>query len=159
MDERHDVSPIHDAERQECEDWLRSIDFLVPGEDDERWDRIRINWISFLATTSAKPDTRLAPNRKLVRFDDDGDLSIGGDGAAGESAEAAKWRFREDLRQRRTIQKAFWQGMDRLETLSERWPRDVRVLVNEGIEGKDTGLYESLAAKCKLRRRRRFNSI
>lgn len=159
VDERYDVSPIHDAERQVCVNWLQGIEFLVPGEDDERWDRIRKNWVSFLAATSAKPDARLAPNRKVVRFYDDDDLDMDEDGDVGESAEAKRRRFRADRTQRRTIQKAFWQGMDGLEGLSERWPRDARVLVNERIEGKDAGPYESLAAKCKLRRRRRFNSI
>lgn len=159
VDERHDAPPIGDAERQGCEEWLRDIDFLVPGEDDERWDRIRMNWISFLAATSAKPDARLAPNRKVVQFGDDGDISMNGVGHFTESDEAGKRRFRIDRKQRHTIQKAFWTGMDELEGLSERWPRDARVLVNERIEGKDAGPYESLAAKGQLPRRKRFCSI
>ena len=35
-----DVLPIREEERPICEDWLQSIGFLAPGEDEELWHTI-----------------------------------------------------------------------------------------------------------------------
>lgn len=92
INERHDIPPIcGEGERQAAIDWLREVGFLVPGEDDETWGRIRRNWLSFLSATSPKPDARLAPNRKAVRVLDDDDEEEEG------SAEK-KRRFQTDRR-------------------------------------------------------------
>ncbi|KAL7940763.1 hypothetical protein V8C42DRAFT_349289 [Trichoderma barbatum] len=63
--------------------------------------------------------------------------------------------------QRRLIQQAFWELVDGLEVLSERWPLKARVALNQHAKGnKQKGKgFESLAARWLLGKRRRFQSM
>ncbi|KAJ4129472.1 hypothetical protein NW765_016345 [Fusarium oxysporum] len=49
-----DVLPIKEEERPICEDWLRPIGFLVPGQDEGRWHAIVENWERFLKATNTR---------------------------------------------------------------------------------------------------------
>lgn len=63
-------------------------------------------------------------------------------------------------RQRRLIQGAFWELVDGLESLSERWPAKARVALNRHANGGQKGkAFESLAARWMLEKRRRFQSM
>ncbi|KAM0540354.1 hypothetical protein ACHAO7_011263 [Fusarium culmorum] len=88
------------------------------------------NWIGYLSATSPTPEVALAPNRKVVQFtggdeDDDGV----------ENARGQKRRFADDRRRRMTIQSAFWNDLDGIEAMTERWPRAPRAALNSIDEG------------------------
>lgn len=136
-----------------CEGWLQEMNFLRPDEekDEEIWGKIKKNWIGYLSATSPTPDAALAPNRKFVRF-------RSGD----EDAREQKRRFSQDRRRRMIIQSAFWNGLDMIEAMTERWPRAARAAlssVDKEREGEERGAFESLAAVYDLGRRRRYQAI
>ncbi|KAF4984327.1 hypothetical protein FDECE_17114 [Fusarium decemcellulare] len=54
LDVSDDVLPIRDEEQPICEEWLRSVGFLVPGEEQEVWKAIVQNWERFLKATRTK---------------------------------------------------------------------------------------------------------
>ncbi|KAL6354028.1 hypothetical protein LRP88_12659 [Fusarium phalaenopsidis] len=121
------------------------------AEDDEVWKRIKRNWIGYLSATSPTPDAALAPNRKVVQFR-----------SGGEDAREQRRRFVQDRQRRMIIQSAFWNGLDGIEAMTERWPRAARAALNsmdESGEDEGRGAFESLAAVCDLSRRRRYQSI
>lgn len=119
---------IFPEERAAYQDWLRSIGFLVPGEDDETWETIKSNWAAFLAATTKEkgvPNAEFRQRRAIqaaVSELMDG-LEVmaerwprraratlnrwweGDDGSAFESA-GAQWQ----LGRRRRLQ-AIWTGM------------------------------------------------
>ncbi|KAH6972563.1 hypothetical protein EDB80DRAFT_743808 [Ilyonectria destructans] len=127
-----DVVPIMAEERPLCEEWLRSIGFLAPGEDEEVWQAILRNWERFLKATKTR---------------------ITGSGAARRVVQSA------DAKQREAIKQTFWDRIDGLEALSERWPAKARLTLNQSAEGPDARPFESLAARWLLGRRRRFQSM
>ena len=145
-DEKYDVPPLRDADRSGCEAWLSSIDFLWPSTDDIVWDKIQKNWISFLTATSLKPNTILAPNRKVVRIHP-------------ESVNANAQRFRQDRLFRRKVQKALWERIDSLEALSERWPPRPRLILNQATDETAVSPFESLVPNPLLRWQRRLNAV
>ncbi|RYC79510.1 hypothetical protein BFJ63_vAg17611 [Fusarium oxysporum f. sp. narcissi] len=157
---RHSIAPLSETQRAGCKTWLQEMNFLRPGEeeDEEVWAKIKRNWIGYLSATSPTPEVALAPNRKVVQFtggdeDDDGV----------ENARGQKRRFADDRQRRMTIQSAFWNDLDRMEAMTERWPRVARVALNSMDEGNggdgDQGAFESLAAVYDLGKRRRYQSI
>ncbi|KAI3571253.1 hypothetical protein IWW34DRAFT_675713 [Fusarium oxysporum f. sp. albedinis] len=146
---RHSIAPLSETQRAGCKTWLQEMNFLRPGEeeDEEVWAKIKRNWIGYLSATSPTPEVALAPNRKVVQFtggdeDDDGV----------ENARGQKRRFADDRQRRMTIQSAFWNDLDGMEAMTERWPREM------GGDG-DQGAFESLAAVYDLGKRRRYQSI
>ncbi|KAG7402659.1 hypothetical protein Forpe1208_v016978 [Fusarium oxysporum f. sp. rapae] len=157
---RHSIAPLSETQRAGCKTWLQEMNFLRPGEeeDEEVWAKIKRNWIGYLSATSPTPEVALAPNRKVVQFtggdeDDDGV----------ENARGQKRRFADDRRRRMTIQSAFWNDLDGMEAMTERWPRAARAALNSmdernGGDG-DQGAFESLAAVYDLGKRRRYQSI
>jgi len=145
-DEKYDIPPLRDADRSGCEAWLSSVNFLCPSTDDIVWEKIKKNWVGFLAATSLKPNTILAPNRKVVRI-------------FPESANANAKRFRQDRSSRRKVQKAFWEHIDDLEALSERWPPEPRLILNQATDEKAAGPFESLVPNPLLRWQRRLNAV
>ncbi|KAH6977803.1 hypothetical protein EDB82DRAFT_546266 [Fusarium venenatum] len=119
----------------------------IPEERSTAY-KIKRNWIGYLSATSPTPEVALAPNRKVVQFtggdeDDDGV----------ENARGQKRRFADDRRRRMTIQSAFWNDLDGIEAMTERWPRAPRAALN------NQGAFESLAAVYDLGKRRRYQSI
>ena len=157
---RHSIVPLSETQRAGCKTWLQEMNFLRPGEeeDEEVWAKIKRNWIGYLSATSPTPEVALAPNRKVVQFtggdeDDDGV----------ENARGQKRRFADDRQRRMTIQSAFWNDLDLMEAMTERWPRAARVALNSMDEGNggdgDQGAFESLAAVYDLGKRRRYQSI
>ncbi|KAJ3453597.1 hypothetical protein MRS44_017844 [Fusarium solani] len=108
-----DVLPIREEERPICEDWLQSIGFLAPGEDEE----------------------------------------ITGSGASRRVTQSAA------AKQREAVKQAFWDRIDGLEALSERWPVKSRLVRNQSAKGPDARPFESLAAIWLLQMRRRFQSM
>ncbi|KAI8649694.1 hypothetical protein NCS55_01431700 [Fusarium keratoplasticum] len=148
----HSMARLSNTDRAACEGWLQEMNFLRPGEreDNEVWEKIKRNWIGYLSATSPVPDAALAPNRKVVQFRSGGD-------DAGEQ----RHRFAQDRRRRMTIQSAFWNGLDGIEGMTERWPRAARAALNsmDGGEDEDRGAFESLAAVYDLSQRRRYQSI
>ncbi|KAK2684836.1 hypothetical protein QWA68_016170 [Fusarium oxysporum] len=134
----HEITRLSDTDRAACEGWLREMNFLRPA-------------------TSPTPNAALAPNRKVVRFrsgdeDEDGN----------EDAREQKRRFAEDRRRRMTIQSTFWNGLDMIEAITERWPQATRAALNsmdKEREGEERGAFESLAAVYDLGQRRRYQAI
>lgn len=127
-----DVPPIRAEERPICKEWLRSIGFLVPGEDEEVWHAILRNWKRFLKATNTR---------------------ITGSGAARRVVKSA------DAKQREAVKQAFWDRIDGLEAVSERWPAKARLALNQSAEGPNARPFESLAARWLLGKRRRFQSM
>ncbi|PWI64384.1 hypothetical protein PCL_10522 [Purpureocillium lilacinum] len=129
-DEKHDVPALNEADRAGCERWLDEVEFLQPGKGEDMWRNIKRNWIGFLSATSEMPDATLAPNRKVVQFIESGD----------ENGRERQWRFREDRKQRMIIQSAFWNELDSLEALTQRWPPAARAAVGHqrGLGPGDT---------------------
>ncbi|KAG7402737.1 hypothetical protein Forpe1208_v016951 [Fusarium oxysporum f. sp. rapae] len=119
----HGIARLLDTDRIACKTWLQEMNFLCPGEgeDKEVWAKIKRNWIGYLSATSPTPEVALAPNRKVVQF-------TGGDGDDNgvENARGQKRRFADDRRRRMTIQSAFWNDLDEMEAMTERWPRAAR---------------------------------
>ncbi|RSL39496.1 hypothetical protein CEP54_016312 [Fusarium duplospermum] len=151
----HRMARLSDTDRATCEGWLQEMNFLRPGEaeDDEVWERIKRNWIGYLSVTSPTPYAALAPNRKVVQF-----RSVDEE----EDAREQRRRFVQDRRRRMIIQSAFWNGLDGIEAMAERWPRAARAALNSmdgGGEDEDRGAFESLAAVYDLGQRRRYQSI
>ncbi|KAM5360679.1 hypothetical protein ACJA88_014749 [Fusarium oxysporum] len=101
-----DVLPIKEEERPICEDWLRPIGFLVPGQDEGLWHAIVENWERFLKATNTR---------------------ITGSGATRRVKQSAA------AKQREAIKQAFWDRMDGFETLSERWPVKARLALNQSL--------------------------
>lgn len=151
-DERHDVPAMTKADRAGCERWFRKVGFLRPGEDDEIWKKIQRNWIAFLSATSPMPDITLAPNRKVVRFPS-------GDGIGEEGERERKARFRKDRRQRMVIQASFWNGLDGLEVLAQRWPPVARAALNGMDKVPDQEPFQTLAPIWDLGKRRRYQAV
>lgn len=151
-DEREDVPAVTEADRAGCERWLREIGFLCSGEDDEAWKKIKRNWVGYLSATSAMPDATLAPNRKVVRF-------TSGSSIGNETERERKLRFRNDRRQRMTIQAAFWNGLDGLEAMTERWPSVAHAALNSMDKGQNQEAFETLAAIWDLGKRRRYQAV
>ncbi|KAH6985570.1 hypothetical protein EDB80DRAFT_733096 [Ilyonectria destructans] len=127
-----DVPPIRAEERPICEEWLRSIGFLAPGQDEELWHTIVGNWERFLKATKTR---------------------ITGSGASRRVIQSAA------AKQREAVKQAFWDRIDGLEALSERWPVKARLTLNQSVEGPDARPFESLAAIWLLEKRRRFQSM
>ncbi|KAH8662635.1 hypothetical protein BGZ61DRAFT_462910 [Ilyonectria robusta] len=153
----HNMPSLTETDRTVCEGWLQEINFLRPGveEEDEVWEKIKRNWIGYLSATSPLPDATLAPNRKVVQF-------AAGDGDGDEGVVERRRRFERDRRRRMIIQSAFWNGLDGIEAMTERWPRAARAALNSmdrGEEEEDRGAFESLAAVYDLGRRRRYQAI
>jgi hypothetical protein len=145
----HTMPSLTQTDRAGCERWLQEINFLYPGtNDDIIWEKIKKNWIGYLSATSPAPDATLAPNRKVVQF------TMGN-----ESAGERRRRFAGDRRRRMTIQSAFWNGLDGIEAMTERWPRAARAALNCADGGEDPGVFESLAAVYDLGRRRRYQAV
>ncbi|KAK8913388.1 hypothetical protein VCV18_011394 [Metarhizium anisopliae] len=154
-DERHDVPAITQEDRAGCDKWLRDIGFLCPGKDDETWEKIKSNWIGFIAATCRIPTSKvapLAPNRKIVHFSSSGTVTI-------ESQAERNRRFRQDLEQRMRIQASFWNHLDGLEGLTERWPHKVFVMMNSQDRSQPGAALETLAAIWDLGKRRRYQAI
>ncbi|KAL5611145.1 hypothetical protein FOBRF1_007401 [Fusarium oxysporum] len=59
-------------------------------------------------------------------------------------------------KKREATKGAFWEKMDGLEGLSERWPVKARRTINQTAEGPDARPFESLAAIWDLDKRRRY---
>ncbi|KAH6973282.1 hypothetical protein EDB80DRAFT_743065 [Ilyonectria destructans] len=155
----HNMPSLTETDRTACEGWLQEINFLRPGveEEDEVWEKIKRNWIGYLSATSPLPDATLAPNRKVVQF-----AAGDGDGDGDEGVVERRRRFERDCRRRMIIQSAFWNGLDGIEAMTERWPRAARAALNSmdrGEEEEDRGAFESLAAVYDLGRRRRYQAI
>ncbi|KAF9766810.1 hypothetical protein IL306_000720 [Fusarium sp. DS 682] len=155
----HEMTRLSDTDRVACEEWLQEMNFLRPGEEDDEevWGKIKQNWIGYLSATSPRPDAALAPNRKVVRF-----MSGDEDGHGNEDTREQKRRFAQDRRRRMIIQSAFWNGLDGIEAMTERWPRTARAALNsmdKEREGEERGAFESLAAVDDLGRRRRYQAI
>ncbi|KAF5010570.1 hypothetical protein FDECE_3283 [Fusarium decemcellulare] len=157
----HSIARLSDTGRAACERWLQDMNFLRPGEaeDDEMWKRIKRNWIGYLSATSPTPEAVLAPNRKAVQF-------MTGREGWGEDRRDQRRRFGQDRKRRMIIQSAFWNGLDGIEAMTERWPRVARAALNsmdgrgEGRgEDEELGAFESLAAVYDLGQRRRYQSI
>ncbi|KAJ0158934.1 hypothetical protein CTA2_10605 [Colletotrichum tanaceti] len=129
---RDDVPAIRVEERPICEAWLRSIGFIGPGQDGDKWEAIKKNWVGFLTATRS-------PARGTGRTTD--------------------WEGRQNRRNRRAIQTAFWDGADGLEALSERWPAAARRVLTQAAEGPDAPPFESLGSRWLLDKRRRFQSM
>ncbi|KAK2686464.1 hypothetical protein QWA68_015134 [Fusarium oxysporum] len=111
-----DVLPIKEEERPICEDWLRPIGFLVPGQDEGLWHAIVENWERFLKATNTR---------------------ITGSGATRRVKQSAA------AKQREAIKQAFWDRMDGFETLSERWPvKTVRVTGGDMAVAKEATVDE-----------------
>ncbi|RTE70639.1 hypothetical protein BHE90_014962 [Fusarium euwallaceae] len=127
-----DVLPIREEERPICEDWLRSIGFFAPGEDEELWHTIVRNWERFLKATKTK---------------------ITGSGASRRVTQSAA------AKQREAVKQAFWDRIDGLEALSERWSVKSRLMLNQSAEGPDARQSKSLAAIWLLEKWRRFQSM
>lgn len=155
----HGMTRLSDTDRAACEGWIQEMNFLRPGEEDDEeiWGKIKKNWIGYLSATSPMPDAALAPNRKVVWFRS-GDEDEDGNEDAGEQ----KCRFAQDRRRRMIIQSAFWNGLDMIEAMAERWPRAARAALysmdTEG-EGEERGASESLAAVYDLGRQGRYQAI
>ncbi|KAG4273076.1 hypothetical protein FPRO04_14586 [Fusarium proliferatum] len=157
---RHSIAPLSETQRAGCKTWLQEMNFLRPGEeeDEEAWAKIKRNWIGYLSATSPTPEVALAPNRKVVQFTggDEDDNGV-------ENARGQKRRFADDRRRRMTIQSAFWNDLDGMEAMTERWPWAARAALNSMDEGNggdgDQGAFESLAAVYDLGKRRRYQSI
>ncbi|KAF4987614.1 hypothetical protein FGRMN_10270 [Fusarium graminum] len=126
------------------------MNFLRPGEeeDDAVWAKIRGHWIAYLSATSDAPEAALAP--------------YGGDGP--EDPRGQRRRFSDDRKRRMIIQSAFWNDLDGMEGMTERWPRAARAALNN-MDGGDNdddgtqGAFETLAAVWDLGKRRRYQSI
>ncbi|KAH7112769.1 hypothetical protein B0J13DRAFT_575328, partial [Dactylonectria estremocensis] len=131
--ERHDLPALTQTDRPGCERWLREIKFLYPGENDDVREKIKRNWVGYLSATSLMPDGTLAPNRKVVQFT-----------TREETPQQRKRRFTEDRQQRMRIQSAFWNGLDGVEAMTERWPRVARTALNSMDKGEDQGAFETL---------------
>ena len=148
--ERQDIPAVGEGDRKACETWLRNLGFLCPGKDDATWETIKANWVEFLAATSSIPDASLAPNRKVARFD-----SSGGE----ESAPERKQRFHNDRRSRMFIQATFWNKLDLLEGLTQRWPRIARTVVSSMDKGHGPATLETLASVRDLDKRRQHQAV
>lgn len=157
------IARLSDAERAACGAWLQEVNFLRPGkeEHDEVWEKIKRNWVGYLSATSPTPEAALAPNRKVIQFrNDDED-----EGNEEEVAEQRR-RFADDRRRRTTVEAAFWNGLDGIEAMTERWPQAARAALNS-MDGGDVGdggdrcpgAFESLAAVYDLGERRRYQSM
>ncbi|PCD20083.1 hypothetical protein AU210_016781 [Fusarium oxysporum f. sp. radicis-cucumerinum] len=138
---RHSIVPLSETQRAGCKTWLQEMNFLRPGEeeDEEVWAKIKRNWIGYLSATSPTPEVALAPNRKVVQFtggdeDDDGV----------ENARGQKRRFADDRQRRMTIQSAFWNDLDLMEAMTERWPRAARVALNTVYDLGKRRRYQSI---------------
>ncbi|KAL5610576.1 hypothetical protein FOBRF1_006693 [Fusarium oxysporum] len=132
LDVSDNVSHIKDEERPLCEEWLQSVGFLAPGKDQDMWVAIVQNWEQFLKATKTKT-TGSGASRRFVQ---------------GPPA-----------KKREAIKGAFWENMDGLEGLSERWPVKARRTINQTAEGPDARPFESLAAIWDLEKMRRYQSM
>ncbi|KAJ3543727.1 hypothetical protein NM208_g3422 [Fusarium decemcellulare] len=148
-DDIYDVPPVAGEDRAGCERWFEQICFLSPGRDNETWENIKRNWIAYISATSDHPDSTLAPDGKTVW----------GAGTNGESERHKRQRFRADREERRKIQITFWNELDCLEGLTERWPRAARVVLNHMDPEQNQGAFQSLAAIWDLSKRRRYQAI
>ena len=146
--EVHNQPTSTQTDRAGCARWLQEGDLLRPGEDNGIWENIKRNWIGYLSATSTAPDATLAPNRKAVRF-------TSGEEGAGEQ----RRRFSDDRKRRMSIQSAFWNGLDAIEAMTERWPRAARAALNRMDGGEDRGAFESLASVRDLGKRRRYQAV
>ncbi|KAF5234225.1 hypothetical protein FAUST_7751, partial [Fusarium austroamericanum] len=149
-DARHSIARLSDTDRTACKGWLQDMNFLRPGvgEDDATWAKIKGNWIAYLSATSDAPQAALAP--------------YGGDGL--ENPREQRRRFSDDRKRRMIIQSAFWNDLDGMEGMAERWPQAARAALNI-MDGRDInedgnqGTFETLAAVWDLGKRRRYQSI
>jgi hypothetical protein len=108
------------------------LNFLAPGKDQDVWVTIVQNWEQFLKATKTK---------------------ITGSGAS------RRFIYGPAAKKREAIKQAFWERVDGLEALSERWPVKARRTINQTAEGPDAGPFESLAATWDLDKRRRYQSM
>ncbi|KAM0360992.1 hypothetical protein ACHAO7_012031 [Fusarium culmorum] len=136
------------------------MNFLHPGqaEDEEIWAEIKRNWVAYLSATSPMPEAALVPNRKAVQLREDSE-----DRHGRENAREQRLRFADDRRRRMTIQSAFWNDLDVMENMAERWPRVARAALNSMDGGDDDdggrGAFERPAAAYDLGKRRQYQSI
>jgi len=153
-DERHDVPAIHRDRIAGCKDWLNQMKFLRPAtKDDIVWEKIKRNWIGFLAATGRIPYKEvaaLAPNRKIVQWG-----SVEGD----ETEKEGRERFQNDQRRRMTIQASFWNHLDSLERHTEKWPQEARLALNSMDKEHADKPFETLAPIWELNKRRRTQAI
>lgn len=144
-DEQWGVPTVREQDRDSYNIWLQSM----PVFSSQRWSAVQKNWIAFLSATSTKPNASLAPNRKKVQF---------GSGF-GTEQEQERQRFRTDRSLRRAIQAAIWRHFDEIESLTERWPRHARLILQRVLHPTTDQPFQTLAAKVALTRRRRFNAV
>lgn len=144
-DEQWGVPPIREQDRNTYNIWLQSM----PALSSQTWSAIQKNWIAFLSATSLKPNATLAPNRKKVQF---------GSGF-GTAQQQERQRFRTDRDLRRAIQKAIWSLFDETEALTERWPRQARLILNRVVNPTTNQPFQTFAAKSSWPRRRRLNAV
>lgn len=146
VDERHDIPAIRDDDRAVCERWLWDIKFLYRGHkgeesQNETWEKIKANWISFLSATSLMPDEALTNREKDV---------------VGRSRNG---KFEQERTNRKMTQAAIWAGLDGIESLTERWPCVARVAMNSMEKGGTLEEFKTLAAKWDVAKRRRYQAI
>lgn len=153
-DERHDVPAVRRDRIAGCKDWLNQMKFLRPAtKDDMVWEKIKRNWIGFLAATGRIPYKKvaaLAPNRKIVQW---------GSVEGGETEKEGKKRFQDDHRRRMTIQASFWNHLDSLERHTEKWPQEARLALNSMDKEYADKPFETLAPIWELNKRRRTQAI
>ncbi|KAF5123950.1 hypothetical protein E5D57_011870 [Metarhizium anisopliae] len=115
-------------ERVLCETWLRTIDFLVPGRDDNTWCKIQENWSAFLSASSRQP-SHLPPEFQGLR-------SISG---REETLEETRKRLHLTRQGRQAIDFCIRNRMDRYEARTDKW------LLNT-FDGINTRLYIALVS-------------
>src|SRR5205085_8220214 len=132
LDEQSNVPLISDHDRVAFRSWLRSCGSPV-ASDPNVWSAITINWTGFLSATSLQPSAALAPNRKIIRW------------RTGPETETERQkRFNDDRLTRRSIQHGVWRLFDGLEALTERWPQQARLILNQVTDGQSATPLQSL---------------
>ncbi|KAH7357969.1 hypothetical protein B0T11DRAFT_340345 [Plectosphaerella cucumerina] len=146
LDEQEQAAPPLNIDQ--CWQWLQAVGF---PQDAATWQRIKTKWIAFLSATSKAPDNVLAPDKKLIRFEDDTDSE----------------RFRNDRDFRLKVRWAVTGSPDCdngssltiLESKTERWPHRARVFLNKHDPLRHGEALETLAPIWELARRQRAMSM
>lgn len=145
-DEQHDQPPVQDQDRAALQSWLDSCTAPV-ATDAAAWSAVVKNWIRFLTATSRRPNAEMAPNQKKIQW-----LS-----QIPETDTDRAQRFRQDRRQRRSVQHAVWRLFDNLDALTERWPPQSRLMLNQITDGPTAEPLCTLMDQ--FRRQRRWNAV